>query len=166
MLAAQPFNLKTHETYFNSISWDVHREEWWPHTCFEVSFPEVHRRMVAVYDDSETGLGIGLHARVEDDGTINDYLITSDIEFDAAFDETLAAILPRLKSVPQTGTYRSRLSTRTHKYAYWTYAKAFLILVQHEEGDGQCGHFESLDLRLLPNRDGRLLFPLTTNILF
>jgi hypothetical protein len=166
MLASQPFDLTTHEMYFNSIGWPVHREEWWPHTCFEVSFPEVRRKLVALYELSETGLGIGLHARVEDDGTIDDYLITSDAEFDAAFDETLAGISPLLKSVPQSGTYRSSLSASTHKYAYWTFAKAFLILVQHEEGDGQCGHFESLDLRLVPNRDGRISFPLTTNILF
>jgi len=57
-LAMLPFERTMHEEFCIKVGWPVCREDWYPETCFEVRFEEIGRRLVAVYDDSEFGVGL------------------------------------------------------------------------------------------------------------
>jgi hypothetical protein len=165
-LAAIPFDRVTHERYFATIGWTVIRESWYPETCVEIRFDDVGRRLVAMYDESETSLGTGLYALVGSPDT-DDIAIASRTAFDEAFDATLATMMFLLRNTPAKGTYHSQSDNQTYNYAYWGFPQAFVILVQHFEGDANYGHEASLDLRMVPRLGtDQLVFPLRTNILF
>lgn len=51
-------------------------------------------------------------------------------------------------------------------YALWTGTYAYLVLLQHEEGDANFGHNATLDLRIIPRDKTRLSFPLRTDLIF
>jgi hypothetical protein len=165
-LATLPFDRVGHERYFGTLGWSLTREHWWPDTCFKVSFDDIDRYLVAQYAESKSEIAIGLYALTEERATY-DFAIPSRNEFDKAFDDILATITPLLPSRPVKGTYRSQFDDHTYCYAYWSFAEAFIALVQHFEGDGDYGHDANLDIFIVPRRGSdHLMFPLDTNALF
>lgn len=165
-LAALPFDSVTHERYFATIGWPVTREKWRPENCLKVHFNDIDCGLVAVYKESETCIAIGLFA-LTGEPTTYDFAIASRIEFDKAFDEILAGIMPLLPTTPAKGAYQSQFDDRAYNYVYWGFAQAFITLVQHYEGDGNYGHDANLDLCIVPRLGtDYLVCPLETNILF
>ena len=165
-LAMLPFERTMHEEFCIDVGWPVCREDWYPETCFEVRFEEIGRRLVAVYDDSEFGVGIGLYV-VGEEHSFDERCLSSLAEFDEAFRSTLASVEPHLQCAAITGCYHCQRDDHEYKYAYWQFPDAFMTLVQHFEGDGHAGNDSSLDIRLVPRFGAaRLTFPLKTNILF
>ncbi len=65
--------------------------------------------MIAVYEEPELGLGIGLGALAgENDG----YCVETVAEYDEAFRETLAVIEPLFKAAAIVGQYADRMAGR------------------------------------------------------
>jgi hypothetical protein len=161
-MAKLPFDQVTHEAFCRRVGWELFREDWYSdQECFfEVRFDGFKRRLVAVYGEPESGIGIGLYAL---GWKACERVFTTQAEFDEAFRSTLAVIEPLIESAAIRGAYAGD----ELNYAYWSFPATFLTLVQHHEGDLQSGSNCSLDIRIVP-RDGAtvLKFPLTTNILF
>src|SRR5690349_14809007 len=116
-LAKLPFDQVSHEKFCQRIGWEVVREDWYPETCFEVHFDDVERRLIAVYDDGECGIGIGLYALGEEASA---EVLTTRKEFDEKFQAMLALLEPHFESAASCGTYRH--GGQLFKYAYWPFA--------------------------------------------
>lgn len=143
--------------------WQLTREDWYPDTCFEITFAEVGRRLVAVYDPGQQEIGIGLFA-ITTPHDPHEYLLKSVADYHSAFAEIQSAIQTHLSGDFHTGSYTYPNDRCEYKFATWDYDNATLMLVQHHEGDGHLGHEASLDIRIRPSTNTD--FPLTTNMLF
>lgn len=165
-LANLPFELETHEQYLASIGWQVTREDWYPETFFEVQFEEVGRRLLALDDEPEMEIGVGLYALTCFPDT-DESCVATGKEFDQVYKQVLGVVTPFIPGTPIQGTYREGTDRLTYHFAYWQFPETFLTLVQHHEGDIQSGNSATLDFRLLPRRGSdQLQFPLRTNMLF
>ena len=165
-LAALPFEQVRHEAFCERVGWEAVRDDCYPESCFGVHFEEVERRLIAVYDEPEAEIGMGLYVLGDEAG---DGVFTTTAEYDEAFRTTLALIEPKFPAAAIRGTYRHDTYQRTHlfHYAYWIVADTFVMLVQHREGAAHSGSECSLDIRIRPRRGAAVLkFPLTTNMLF
>jgi hypothetical protein len=167
-LAALEFAQPVHERFFDDVGWRIVRESWYPDTCFEIHFPDVQRRLVALYDDGHQEIGIGLYA-LANPRESHEYILESIADFHGAFHRMLAVMQRRLAASPSTGAYHYSDHEIDYNYATWDYHGATLILVQHHEGDGHLAHEASLDIRVRPGistQPAYARFPLVTNMLF
>jgi hypothetical protein len=163
-LASLEFVQSTHERVVADVGWQIVRESWYPDTCFEVLFVDIQRRLVALYEDGQREIGIGLYA-VTNPYEPHEYILESITAYHNAFNRILGVMCQRLSKDPRAGTYHYADHEIDYNYATWDYQSATLMLVQHHEGDGHLGHEASLDIRLRP-KTASIEFPLVTSMLF
>lgn len=147
--------------------WGDNREEY-----FEVTTPHSPHRLRFVFANECTG-GIVLSVLAEDDvveevENRRPYTRRSREDFDREFFHAKARIEGDGRSADCSGEYRSTFVEGALHFAVWRRRFWFVVLVQHDEGDGNYGHGPTLDLRLVPcGADASPpVFPLETNLIF
>ena len=145
--------------------WELYEDqsEYTDGICLEFRFQQVFRLLIVC--DAEQTLAVSLCAKIETCDPIysKDFHMASWPEYQQVFNEALI-FLERVWGPPdRKDKYLSPFTQILHRHALWQRSHSKLLLVEHDEGDGQSGHIATVDLRVIPAKS--ISFPLETNII-
>lgn len=120
-------------------------------------------RFLLLVGDERTAV-VSVAALAPSEACDNNFQVVSEAEFHARFDALLSILVETWGEPTASGSYASQILANA-RYALWRGRTSWLALMEHDEGDGNCGHIATVDIRILPQLDPPT-FPLQTNVLF
>jgi hypothetical protein len=156
------------KTACQSYGWQVAIPEWVEpddESVIEVHSPFWPAPLVALFGEQQMA-GLFLFALIDEFDQEDDYSGRGQEWFNARFDDAYTEIKTVLGEPNDLGHYSGTFDHSIFSYAVWTGRFSDLVLVQHEEGDGNFGHDATIDIRIIPHDRPPLIFPLQTNLIF
>ena len=163
-----PYEVSLFKTACQSYGWQVAIPEWVEpddESIIEVHSPLWPVPLVALFSEEQMA-GLFLFALIGEFDQEDDYSGRGPEWFNARFADAHTEIKAVLGEPSDLGQYSGTFDHSIFSYAVWAGGFSDLVLVQHEEGDGNFGHDATIDIRIIPHDGSSLVFPLQTNLIF
>jgi len=163
-----PYQQDAFTSACQSFGWEVTSDEYaFPNheTVLNVQNQAWPLPLTALFGNDQM-TGLFLFALVSQGEDTDSYHNDDRVWFDNMFIHAKQAVTDIVGEPSNVGTYAATFSQDVFNYAVWGGTYAYLVLLQHEEGDANFGHNATLDVRIIPRGNTTLDFPLRTDLIF
>ncbi len=165
-LAILPFEDAQVLAWIQDAGWEVDKEGWHyeegPDFVFVAYASEAHYRLVVVGQERVAAFALCVLAQNESNPEPG--CVSSWEGLRAVYDQARTILIEAWGVADSAGDYVDPYMKVVLRYTVWRRRGGWLVLVEHNEGDGHLGNDATADVRFIAREDAPS-FPLETNVI-